>query len=222
VSGLAFRLGRARAPRPLIPKVLFAHVASEIAARCGSPADVNRELHRLGVGAGDLVAVTLAALTHLKRLWPAGGDPRGVAEFSRLVFHSAWLAVAGHEPDVSVEVAEGGLVWVELRERAGEDAFYKIVAPEGVNPLYFAAGVIEGCAQVVLKAVGSGWFSLWRPLERVGVRGFLSSAARPAEEVAKAVEARAPGFFGDVAWAESAKALEEVLGLRIPVPPARA
>jgi len=149
VSGLAFRLGRARAPRPLIPKVLFAHVVSEIAARCGSPADVNRELHRLGVGAGDLVAVTLAALTHLKRLWPAGGDPRGVAGFSRLVFHSAWLAVAGHEPEVSVEVAEGGLVWVELRERAGEGAFYKIVAPEGVNPLYFAAGVVEGGAQGV-------------------------------------------------------------------------
>ena len=219
---LAFRLGRALAPAPhaLVPKVLFAHVVAEVAARCGNPAEVNRELHKLGVGAGDLVAVTRAAMTHLKRVWPPDGDPRRVAEFSKLAFPSAWLTVTGRKPETSVEVRDGGLVWMELREKPGEDAFYKIVAPEGVNPLCFVAGVLEGYAQTVLRVVGAGWFSLWRPLERAGVRGFLSSSAKPAEEVARAVKARAPDFFRNVSWEDSARALEEVLGVRVPTPPA--
>lgn len=224
MSGLAFRLGRALAPVPrtLVPKVLFAHVVAEVAARCASPAEVNRELHRLGIGAGDIVAVTQATLTLLNRAWPPDGDPRRVAEFSKLVFPDAWLALGDREPEARVEVAEGGLVWVELGEGPGGDALYKIATPEGVNPLYFAAGVLEGCAQVILGAVGSGWFSFWRPLGQAGVCGFLSSSARPAEEVARAVGARAPNFFRDVSWEDSAKALDEVLGARVPQAPKRA
>lgn len=216
MSWLAFKLGRAPSPaaRYLIPKILFAHVVAEVVGRCASPMEANRELFKLGVGAGDLVAAVTAAPTHLKRLWPPGGEPGRVAEFSKLVFSSAWLNLTGRAPTVRAEVLSGGLVWIELEEKPGGDAFYKIVVPEGVNPLYFAAGVLEGYAQMVLRALKAGWFSFWRPLELKGACGFLASSTKAAEEVASAVESKAPHFFRDVAWEDSAKVLEEIWGAR--------
>ena len=224
MSRLAFKLGRAMSPaaRCLVPKILFAHVVAEVTARCASPREVNRELFKLGVGAGDLVAVVTAAPTHLKRMWPSGGEASRVAGFSKWVFSSAWLTLTGRPPTVKAEVSGDRLVWVELEERPGEDVFYKIVVPEGVNPLYFAAGALEGCAQAVLRVLGADWFSFWRPLGRRGARGFLSSSAKAAEEVASAIVSRAPDFFADVTWEDSVKALDEALGARAPIAPKRA
>jgi len=205
----------------LVPKILFAHVVAEVTARCASPQEVNRELFKLGVSAGDLVAVVTAAPTHLKRIWPSGGEASKVAGFSKWVFSSAWLTLTGRIPTAKAEVLSDGLVWVKLEEKPGEDAFYNIAVPEGVNPLYFAAGALEGCAQVVLRVLGADWFSFWRPLGRRGACGFLSSSAKAAEEVASAIASRAPDFFEDATWEDSVKALDEALGARVPQPPKR-
>jgi len=206
----------------LVPKIFFAHVVAEVTARCTSPQEVNRELFKLGVSAGDLVAVVTAVPTHLKRMWPSGGEASKVVGFSRWVFSSAWHTITGRPPTVRAEVLGDGLVWIELEEKPGEDAFYKIVVPEGVNPLYFAAGALEGCAQAFMRALGVDWFSFWRPLGRRGARGFLSVSAKVGEEVASTIVSRAPDFFADITWEDSVKALDEALGARVPQAPKRA
>jgi len=216
---IALRLQKAFAPtvHVLVAKVLFTYMVTTIVRERKDPKAVNTELFRQGLWSGSLAMLNLAPVDSLKRLWKP--DPGGVARFIEVFGSAAWHIFAGHMPGLRTEVLDKrGVVWVEVEEVPGKDAFYKVEAPEGVDTLYFVAGAYEGATQTAYRLLGveEQWLSLWRPLEGRGICGFYARRDLDLKEVEEAVKRKKPGFFDLISWNDSASMLEETLGISIP------
>ncbi len=219
VYKLVLRLQKAFTPtvHVLVAKVLFAYMVSRIARERGDPRAVNTELFRQGVWGGSLAMLNLAPVDSLRRLWKP--DPGGVKRFIEVFGSAAWHIFAGHVPSLRTEVLDRrGIVWAEVEEVPGRDAFYKVEAPEGVNTFYFVAGAYEGATQTAYRLLGveEQWVSMWRPLEGRGICGFYARRDLDPREVEEVVRNRKPEFFDLISWNDSAAMLEETLGFSIP------
>lgn len=216
MAKLAFRLQKAFAPtvHVLLPKVLFTSLVAQLVKESGDSLSACRELFKRGVQAGSLAVTSLASAASLKRFWPDKDDPRSVASYAELVCEAFWQIFVGHKPRVKASVLdERGLVWVEI-EAAG-DAFYNVVAPPGVNTLYFVAGMLEGAFETMFSIIGveREWRSMWRTLDSRGVCGFIAGRGVPQPVAERLVEARQPSFFRLIDWGQSVAIAEEMFGI---------
>jgi hypothetical protein len=219
VYKIAFRLQKAFTPtvHVLVAKVLFTYMVTTVVRERRDPRAVNAELFRQGIWGGSLALLNLAPADTLRRLWKP--EPSGVAKFIEVLSSAAWYIFAGHMPSVRTEVLdERGIVWVEVEEAPGKDAFYKVEVPEGVNTLYFVAGAYEGATQTAYRLLGveGQWLSMWRPLDTGGICGFHARRDLDPREVIEAAKRKRGSFFDLISWNDSASMLEEVLGVSIP------
>ncbi len=205
----------------LVAKSLFAYMLERLLKEHREPEAVNRGLFREGVWVGSLAITKLASPAQLKRFRP-GPDLERTRRGVELYGAAAWYIFAGHVPSVRTEVADReGVIWIEIREDASKDAFYKIVVPEGVNTLYFVAGAYEGATATAFRLVGveGEWFNMWRPLGGGGICGFYAPQSLAPSRVAEVVRSRSPEFFRVVSWDDSARFLRELINFEIPQPP---
>ncbi|MEM0459710.1 MAG: hypothetical protein QXZ31_07550 [Thermofilaceae archaeon] len=218
LAKLGFKLQKAFAPSVhiIVPKILFTLVVKEVVKEKGDEVSACKELFRQGVWAGSLAVTNLASLASLMKFWPGKDDPHGVAGYAEMIGGAFWRLFVGHGPRVKTEVLDDkGLVWAEVTEAPGADAFYKVIAPAGVDTLFFVSGMYEGAFQTILNLVGAagGWIAMWRPLGSRGVCGFLGKLDLPPSEAAKLIEAKCPSFFRIIDWDQSVAFTNELLGV---------
>jgi hypothetical protein len=203
----------------LVPQVLFSYLISTVTRERRSPQEVNRELFRLGVWGGSLAMLKLAKPEELARFWPKSFDAGKLGGHIKLFGSAAWYIFAGHMPAIRTEARAPKLVWVNLEESPGKDAFYKVETPEGVSVWYFLAGAYEGATLTSFRMLGEEerFLAMWRPLPgRNGLEGYYALREVGSAEIARACVEADPEFFSVVSWEDSARFAEELLGVKIP------
>jgi len=206
----------------LVPRMLLMFLIAKLEAEFTNPADINRELHRLGIWGGSRCLVELSKPEDLRKIYPADHDPEGVADFMEVYSILAWNWFSGHSPYFSSKIIkeengyiiEGIVKSVEDKETFAD----KIETVSGVNPYYIASGGFEAATAIAFKIlrVENIWWSVWRPIDKNGIIGFYIQRTIPVEKVVEVIEKEKPGFFKDVSLKDSAKFLLEYLGVKLP------
>lgn len=203
----------------LVPQVLFTYMVSDISRKNPSPSLANKELFRIGVWSGSIAILKLAKPSDLASFWPKSFDAEKLSNFFRVFGSAAWYIFAGHMPKISIEKKSEKILWLELRENPGKEAFYKIEVPEGINVWFFLAGAYEGATLTAFRMLGEeeNYLTMWRPLKSGdGIVGYYASREINPGEIARICIDSNADFFSIVSWEDSSLFAEQLLGLKIP------